>query len=68
MTRLNLHEQFPAAANENISWTLEVKTRSREELIHLSTFLAKMFKPGFFYDIDNPPVIALVVRAAAENR
>ncbi len=58
MTRLNLNQQFPPPpANENISWRLAVKTRSRRELIHLSAYLARAFKFDFLHDVGDPPII-----------
>ncbi len=58
MTKLNLHKQFDAVpANENISWELEVETKSREDLILLASFIARAFRSKFFYDVENPAII-----------
>ncbi len=65
MTKLNLHKEFAPLSADDLSWKLQVHTRSREELIHLAIFLAKTFKSEFFYDAGNPPIIEVPGWASA---
>lgn len=45
------------AANDNFYWTLDVKTHTRDQLIDLSSFLAKAMKPDFFHNPNKIPYI-----------
>ncbi len=60
MTELNLSEQFPAAAAGNdIDWQLRLQTRSRRELVHLASYLAKALRSDFLQDPEDPPIIMI---------
>ncbi len=67
MIRLNLNEQFPPAANNDGAWKLEIKTRSRAELIQLSIFLAEALNPDFLHDMADPPIVMVPGRAAGKS-
>ncbi len=59
MSKLVLKSEFAPAANDNKPWELTVETKTREDLIRLSVFLAGALPPDIQRSRWNPPIIVI---------